>query len=57
MPEGLYLMLSLFMLAVILVLGFVWSYVCRSVGKEGVDDGGIAASLVGNATASGAGSR
>jgi hypothetical protein len=52
-PEGFFLMSSLFMLAVILVMGFVSSYVHRCIDKKGVDDGDKAASLVGNATARG----
>ncbi len=51
LPEGFSLVSSLFMLALILVLGIARSYVRRSVVKEGIDDGGKAASLVGNATA------
>ena len=42
---------SLFLLALSLVLGIAWSYVRRSVVKEGVNDGGKETSLVGNATA------
>jgi hypothetical protein len=52
-PQGFYVVSTLFLLALSLVLGIVCSYVRRSVVKEDVNDGGKETSLVGNATARG----
>lgn len=52
-PQGFYVVSTLFLLALSLVLGIVCSYVRRSVVKEDVNDGGKETSLVGDATSRG----